>query len=357
MTFPTLLAVLLAATAPEGAMKVTVSPDPVMLVRGSVQELNFDFVIENQLDEEMKLNRIELTVSEKNGVVVSRKFLSTNGFSPGILTVFPDRTIAPKSRGLIFNPFHQLPVGVVSPVLAYEFVFDGAVSKRSVTTSVKVVPLEFKPATALSLPLPGRILVDDGADFYGHHRRLHTTHPVAVQLGFVRNFMRHAVDLLEVNASGDRHSGDGNKNDDWFSWGDPALAPAPGRIVDVYEAQPDNDTPGRENKFKEEDVFANPMRLYGNYVVIDHGKGEYSLLAHLMEGSVVVEKGQNVKLGDVVGKVGSSGSSIYPHLHYELRTGPTIDADGLPLIFNNFRRAGSKKSTSGEIATGQIVQR
>lgn len=356
MTFPALLALLLATAAPEEAIKVTFAPDPVLLVRGSDQALNFDFVIENQFDEEMKLSRIELTVSEKNGGVVSRRFLSTNGFSPGILTVFPDRTIAPKSRGLIFNPFHQLPIGVLSPVLAFEFTFDGAASKRSVKTSAKVVPTEFKPTTTLSLPLPGRMLVDDGADFYGHHRRLHTTHPVAVQLGFARNFMRHAVDLLEVNASGDQHSGDGKKNGDWFSWGDPVLAPAAGRIVDVYEAQPDNDTPGRENKFKEEDVFSNPMRLYGNYVVIDHGKGEFSLLAHLMESSVVVEKGQNVKRGDVVGKVGSSGSSIYPHLHYELRTGPAIDAEGLPLFFNTFRRAGSKKSTSGELATGQIVE-
>ncbi|RCV48108.1 M23 family metallopeptidase [Marinitenerispora sediminis] len=58
---------------------------------------------------------------------------------------------------------------------------------------------------------------------------------------------------------------------------------------------------------------------YGRYVVIDHGGGITTLYAHLNSFNVSV--GQRVSTGTVIGRVGSSGGSTGPHLHYEQRSG------------------------------------
>ena len=55
---------------------------------------------------------------------------------------------------------------------------------------------------------------------------------------------------------------------------------------------------------------------YGTHIVIDHGFGYESLYAHLSEVDVTL--GQKVKRGQVIGKVGSTGTSTAPHLHYEV---------------------------------------
>ena len=55
---------------------------------------------------------------------------------------------------------------------------------------------------------------------------------------------------------------------------------------------------------------------YGNEVIIDHGFGYKTRYAHLSE--ILVKEGQMVERGDQVGKLGNSGRSSGPHLHYEV---------------------------------------
>lgn len=82
--------------------------------------------------------------------------------------------------------------------------------------------------------------------------------------------------------------------------GTPVLASASGVVVKSgYEAQ------------------------YGNVVVVDHGAGYRSVYAHMSSSSV--EEGAFVNRGEEVGKVGSTGRSTGPHLHYEVRV------NGLPV--------------------------
>lgn len=63
---------------------------------------------------------------------------------------------------------------------------------------------------------------------------------------------------------------------------------------------------------------------YGKHVVINHGFGYKTLYAHMSQ--FLVKKGQKVKRGDVIGKVGNTGTSTGPHLHYEvIRNNKKID--------------------------------
>lgn len=56
----------------------------------------------------------------------------------------------------------------------------------------------------------------------------------------------------------------------------------------------------------------------GNYIAIKHNNGYYSYYGHLAKGSIKVKVGDSVNSGQIIGKVGSSGNSTDPHLHFEL---------------------------------------
>jgi len=71
---------------------------------------------------------------------------------------------------------------------------------------------------------------------------------------------------------------------------------------------------------------------YGKMVEVDHGNGFATRYAHL--SAIDVEVGQTIRIGQIVGRVGSTGRSTGPHLHYETRV------DGDPVDPQRFLRAG-----------------
>ncbi|MEQ8604392.1 MAG: peptidoglycan DD-metalloendopeptidase family protein [Marivibrio sp.] len=79
-------------------------------------------------------------------------------------------------------------------------------------------------------------------------------------------------------------------------------------------------------------TYAARQNGYGNKVVIDHGCGVKSIYAHLRK--ITVKKGQRVDHRDLIGKLGSTGRSTGPHVHYE------IQVDGEPLDPEKFIEAG-----------------
>ncbi|GBD28854.1 Murein hydrolase activator EnvC [bacterium HR31] len=71
-------------------------------------------------------------------------------------------------------------------------------------------------------------------------------------------------------------------------------------------------------------VYAGWFGGYGKLVVVDHGGGVATLYGHL--SSILVSLGQRVGEGDLVGRVGSTGYSTGPHLHFEIRvSGRPVD--------------------------------
>lgn len=56
----------------------------------------------------------------------------------------------------------------------------------------------------------------------------------------------------------------------------------------------------------------------GNYVIIDHGNGYRTRYHHMAKGSVTVKKGQVVKAGQVIGRMGNTGYSTGRHLHFDI---------------------------------------
>ncbi len=87
----------------------------------------------------------------------------------------------------------------------------------------------------------------------------------------------------------------------------PVLADAPGIVAIAVDGVPDN-VPGVKN----------PYDQHGNYVVIDHQNGEFSLMAHLIPGSLKVRVGTPVQAGAELGRCGNTGMSSFPHIHWQV---------------------------------------
>ena len=80
-------------------------------------------------------------------------------------------------------------------------------------------------------------------------------------------------------------------------------------------------------------VFTGPLLLHGNTTLINHGWGVYSLYAHQSE--FLVQEGQQVSAGALIGRVGSTGRSSGPHMHWEVWVGG-IQVNPLDWVENSY---------------------
>jgi murein DD-endopeptidase MepM/ murein hydrolase activator NlpD len=79
----------------------------------------------------------------------------------------------------------------------------------------------------------------------------------------------------------------------------------------------------------------------GNNVILDLGDGVWAMYAHLQRGSLLVEPGDEVTKGQPIARLGNTGNSNAPHLHFQLMNGPSIlQADGLPYVLDGFTYEG-----------------
>jgi hypothetical protein len=175
-------------------------------------------------------------------------------------------------------------------------------------------PETFESAVEYRLPFDGAWAVANGSP---DKRYSHSWFPFR---------QRYAYDFVITDEDGSTHDG-GSDLESFYCFDEPILAPADGTVVRAKDGHRDHHrTTG----------WVDPLqyRLAGNYVVIEHAENEYSFLAHLAEGSVCVEPGEEVSQGQEIGRCGHSGNSSEPHLHFHVQdhSVPYVGA-GLPIQF------------------------
>ena len=181
----------------------------------------------------------------------------------------------------------------------------------------------------------------------GVHARFGWLYPVAIRLPFRGTWVctqgvdgdithkgdwRHGFDFEVRDADGQLFRGEGGALDDYHCWRLPVLAAADGVVVEV-------ETSLADNPVGQQDLERN----WGNYVLVWHADGLYSLVAHLAHKSVKVKAGQSVKRGDLLGLSGSSGRSPRPHLHFQLQAGAKVGAPTIPCAFNDVVASGGER--------------
>lgn len=118
---------------------------------------------------------------------------------------------------------------------------------------------------------------------------------------------RYAYDFI-ITKDGSSFSGDPLTNENYYAFGQKVLAPADGVVVAAESSIVDNTPVGKMNQ----------DQPAGNYVIIDHGHDEYSIIAHLKQYSVRVKPGDQVVAGQWIGDTGNSGNSSEAHIHYQV---------------------------------------
>jgi peptidase M23-like protein len=173
--------------------------------------------------------------------------------------------------------------------------------------------LNYETITELELPFTNEWFV-----VWGGHTLEENYHASLVD-------QRFAFDVVQIE-NGSTFMGNGTQNEDYYCFADTLFAPGNGQVVEM-ENSIDENIPGETNTEK----------LFGNYVIIDHGNEEFSVLAHFMKNSIRVNVGDLVTQDQVIGLTGNSGNSTEPHLHYHLQNKPSIgQGEGLPAQFRNY---------------------
>ena len=148
---------------------------------------------------------------------------------------------------------------------------------------------------------------------------------------------RYAIDWFRSDDNGQLVFPDKDHTNltDFPAYNKPIISVANGRVVDVVDKYPDV-KPG---------VLDQDLTLKdagGNHVIVDIGGGRYAFYAHLKPHSITVKEGERVKRGQVLGRLGNSGNTTAPHLHFHMMDAPLpLGADhNLPYVIDSFRYQG-----------------
>ena len=186
---------------------------------------------------------------------------------------------------------------------------------------------------AIGPPLAGNgwVAINGCCEATGVHRS--TGLPINGQFYYAQ---RYAIDWMRLDDKGRLVHGDPADVHSYTSYGADIIAVADGTIVAMRDDLEDQVPPNLPDP-----KTITAQTLLGNHVIQDIGDGFFAFYAHLKQGSVTVAPGDAVRRGQVVGKLGNSGNTSAPHLHFHIMAGRSaIASNGLPYVIDGFTLAG-----------------
>jgi hypothetical protein len=195
-----------------------------------------------------------------------------------------------------------------------------------------VLALDPRPPVMIIPPLsgPGWLTANSCCDAFTTHRAGRT--PTGGDR-FVKS-ETFAVDWIQLR--GDQpFTGDGSSPGQWFGHAADVVAAADGTVVaarDGLAEQPPNSLP----------AGIDPTQTAGNHVIVQIRPDTWALYAHLQPGSIAVAVGDEVVAGQPLGRLGNSGNSLAPHLHFGLLDGPDPgNANSVPFVLDRYAVSGA----------------
>jgi Peptidase family M23 len=142
-----------------------------------------------------------------------------------------------------------------------------------------------------------------------------------------------AIDWTRL-VGGALYTGDGRLNSDWAGFGAPIYSVAGGTVVSTIDDLPDIPP------FEANPGLRRPADWAGNNAIVRIGPGRYAVYGHLQAGSVRVRRGQRVRAGQQLGRLGNSGNTQGPHLHFGIQERPNFFSRSVPFVIDRFRLEG-----------------
>jgi hypothetical protein len=193
------------------------------------------------------------------------------------------------------------------------------------------VAINRQPAIEIKPPVRGEgWLVSMGCCKPSLHRDLH----IAIDGTRIETAETFAIDWAKVK-NNRLFDGNGSKVEQHYAFGEDVFAVADATIVSIQDGKPDA-TANILMKPETKDDYG------GNHVILEIAPKIFAIYMHLHPGSLTVKVGDVVKAGAPLAKIGNSGPSMGPHLHFGISDKPDFFAGrSLPFVFNSFTAVGA----------------
>jgi hypothetical protein len=252
------------------------------------------------------------------------------------LPTSPDTTtdsLPPGSIGIVWLDIPLAGESAIPAAVTHTLTIDppAGMPLPGVALSYTGAPVEVdrRPPIVLGPPLTGSGWAALGSCCDGPHRR--ALYPIDGRWYLSQRF---AIDFNQLDAQNRPGTGDPTLPTSFPTFGQPVYAVADGTVVAAVDRYPDL-------RVGEQREVPTPDNAGGNRVMLDIGDGRFAVYAHLQSGSVTVHPGDRVTRGHRVAKVGSSGTTGGPHLHFQMTDRPSVVlADGMPYVFDAFDLTG-----------------
>lgn len=287
-------------------------------VPNKIQNKNMHTVNKNNLTTNKDKNKMEVKKIVEN----KKKVESKNDENP--------KTIASGVASIVFmwlpfNEGQEIPRFLhhtINIVTEHE---NKEVSLKTTTSPILVNHLNL---LMLQAPVKGDYWVAQGGlSNTSYHRRANM-----VIHGHDYFAQRYAIDFIQVNKNGLSHHDDPRKNENYYAYKQEIHAVADGIVISIQD--------GIQENVPLSPKMSVPINLNtagGNYVITEIGANRYAFYAHMLPDSLTVKVGDKVTRGQVLGKIGNSGNSYEPHLHFHIVDKPSfLGANGIPYGFTEF---------------------
>jgi murein DD-endopeptidase MepM/ murein hydrolase activator NlpD len=206
---------------------------------------------------------------------------------------------------------------------------------ESATITRRFVESDARPAV-LQPPLRGEMwLAMNGFSNDSGHRRT-----IIVVNGKASIAQRYATDWTRLGPDGQAFHGDPANNENWYAYGAPVLAVEAGTVTDLRDGIPENN-PASDKKAVPIDLET----VAGNYIIVQIAPDRFALYAHLQPHGLLVKLGEKVKSGQVLARLGNSGNSDAPHLHFHVcDSNSPLGCEGVSYAFTTFTQLGEVPS-------------
>jgi hypothetical protein len=243
----------------------------------------------------------------------------------------PVVTLPPSSVGVVWFDIPLASADQIPTTITHRLtvtVPPGLPVPATITSIGAEAAVDLRPPVVLGAPLAGPGWAAVGSCCDGPHRR--SLQPIDGGLYLAQRF---AIDFNLLDAEHRLSAGDPGLLSSYPSYDQPVVAVADATVVVAVDRYPDQ-VPGQT-------VGVTLENADGNHVILDLGDGAYAFYAHLAPGSITVQAGDRVTQGQLIGRLGNSGSSNGPHLHFHVMDHPSaLVADGLPYVFERFDLTG-----------------